>query len=64
MSAVVVDVATASGAHDDVHITVPRTGAELGPQLWDEMLNGATVPRRSLPPTDARGASTPNEETS
>ena len=64
VSAVVVDVATASGAHDDVHITVPRSGAELGPHLWDEMLNGATVPRRSLTTTDpgARGASTPNEE--
>ncbi|WP_147572810.1 PP2C family protein-serine/threonine phosphatase [Cellulomonas massiliensis] len=43
VSAVVVDVATA-GARDDVHITVPR-GGELTPHLWDEMLNGATVPR-------------------
>ena len=46
VSAVVVDVATATGAHDDVHITVPRTGAALGPHVWDEMLNGVTVPRR------------------
>jgi PPM family protein phosphatase len=45
VSAVVVDVATSSGAHDDVHITVPRAGSQLGPQLWDEMLHGATVPR-------------------
>ena len=47
VSAVVVDVATSAGAHDDVHITVPRTGAELGPYVWDEMLNGVTVPRRA-----------------
>jgi PPM family protein phosphatase len=45
VSAVVVDVATSSGAVDDVHITVPRVGSQLGPQLWDEMLHGATVPR-------------------
>lgn len=45
VSAVVVDVATSTGAHDDMHITVPRLGSQLGPHLWDEMLNGATVPR-------------------
>ncbi|MBT0994750.1 serine/threonine-protein phosphatase [Cellulomonas sp. DKR-3] len=45
VSAVVVDVATSAGAVDDVHITVPRAGSQLGPQLWDEMLHGATVPR-------------------
>ncbi|MEN0129957.1 MAG: protein phosphatase 2C domain-containing protein [Brevundimonas sp.] len=45
VSAVVVDVATAAGALDDVHITVPRIGAELGVHQWDEMLHGATVPR-------------------
>ncbi len=53
VSAVVVDVATAAGALDDVHITVPRVGSELGPNLWDEMLHGATVPR--IPPRAAGG---------
>jgi PPM family protein phosphatase len=54
VSVVVVDVATTDGAHDDAHITVPRFGADLGPHLWDEMLNGATVPRarRPEPPAD------------
>lgn len=64
VSVVVVDVATSAGAHDDVHITVPRVGAELGAHQWDEMLNGATVPRPARPrgpvfpvttPTPARG---------
>ncbi|GIG19937.1 hypothetical protein Cch01nite_06610 [Cellulomonas chitinilytica] len=64
VSVVVVDVATSAGAHDDVHITVPRPGAELGVHQWDEMLNGATVPRPARPrgpvfpvttPTPARG---------
>ena len=45
VSAVVVDIATAAGTTDDVYITVPRGGADLGPHQWDEMLNGATVPR-------------------
>nr|WP_315096755.1 protein phosphatase 2C domain-containing protein [uncultured Cellulomonas sp.] len=72
VSVVVVDVATASGAHDDVHITVPRTGAELGPHVWDEMLNGVTVPRRGrtvteptprvAPEPGLSGASTTHEE--
>lgn len=53
VSAVVVDVATSAGALDDVHITVPRAGAHLGPHLWDEMLHGATVPRSARP--SARG---------
>ncbi|AEE46469.1 PP2C family protein-serine/threonine phosphatase [Cellulomonas fimi] len=53
VSAVVVDVATTGGAHDDVHITVPRLGADLGPHLWDEMLNGATVPRSPARPSPA-----------
>jgi protein phosphatase len=54
VSVVVVDVATTAGANDDAHITVPRLGADLGPHLWDEMLNGATVPRarRTEPPAD------------
>ena len=54
VSVVVVDVATTVGANDDAHITVPRVGADLGPHLWDEMLNGATVPRvrRADPPAD------------
>lgn len=63
VSAVVVDVATSVGALDDVHITVPRAGSQLGPHLWDEMLHGATVPRSgrtsaSTPP----GAVAPSEE--
>lgn len=46
VSVVVVDVATTSGALEDVHITVPRgDAAEPGSYAWDEMLNGATVPR-------------------
>ena len=51
VSAVVVDVATAAGALDDVHITVPRIGADLAPTQWDEMLNGATVPRSPARPS-------------
>ncbi|GCE75900.1 PP2C family protein-serine/threonine phosphatase [Cellulomonas biazotea] len=58
VSAVVVDVATAGGAHDDVHITVPRLGADLGPHLWDEMLNGATVPRSPARPSSPDPATT------
>ena len=63
VSAVVVDVATSVGALDDVHITVPRAGSQLGPHLWDEMLHGATVPRSgrssaSTPP----GVAAPSEE--
>jgi len=57
VSAVVVDVATVAGAHEDVHITVPRVDADRGPHMWDEMLNGATVPRWSRP-----AASTPVQE--
>ena len=47
VSVVVVDVATAGGAQD-VSITIPRADAGLGPTQWDEMLDGATVPRRVL----------------
>lgn len=43
VSTVVVDVATADAG--DTHMTVPRAGAGLGPGAWDEMLDGATVPR-------------------
>jgi len=45
VSAVVVDVATAT-APEQSHATAPRSAPDLGPHLWDEMLNGATVPRR------------------
>ncbi|MBO0899996.1 serine/threonine-protein phosphatase [Cellulomonas sp. zg-ZUI222] len=45
VSAVVVDVATAT-APEQTHATAPRSAPDLGPHLWDEMLNGATVPRR------------------
>ncbi|GEL94738.1 PP2C family protein-serine/threonine phosphatase [Cellulomonas composti] len=55
VSAVVVDVATSLGALDDVHITVPRAGSELGPHLWDEMLHGATVPRAGWTRNSATG---------
>ncbi|GEL99609.1 PP2C family protein-serine/threonine phosphatase [Cellulomonas terrae] len=63
VSAVVVDVATSAGAHDDVHITVPRTGAELGPYVWDEMLNGVTVPRRTRTATRPIPRVTPGSST-
>lgn len=43
VSTVVVDVATSGGG--DVHMTMPRAGAGLGAGAWDEMLDGATVPR-------------------
>jgi serine/threonine protein phosphatase PrpC len=62
VSAVVVDVATSAGAHEDVHITVPRVDSDLGPHQWDEMLNGATVPRFYAPGSSPSGARTPNEE--
>lgn len=62
VSAVVVDVATAAGAHDDVHITVPRVETDRGPHLWDEMLNGATVPRFYAPGSSPSGTSRLNEE--
>ena len=57
VSAVVVDVATSAGAHEDVHVTVPRVAADLGPHLWDEMLNGATVPRFYAPGSSPSGSS-------
>jgi PPM family protein phosphatase len=60
VSAVVVDVATASGALDDVHITVPRIGAELGVHQWDEMLHGATIPRLRSSTAAAPTASVPS----
>lgn len=43
VSTVVVDVATAHAG--DTHMTVPRAGAGLDVSAWDEMLDGATVPR-------------------
>ena len=45
VSTVVVDVATTAGGGSDVHMTMPRAGADLAPAAWDEMLDGATVPR-------------------
>ncbi|MFC0646263.1 PP2C family protein-serine/threonine phosphatase [Cellulomonas phragmiteti] len=48
VSAVVVDVAT-STAPEQTHTTLPRSAPDLGPHLWDEMLNGATVPRSAAP---------------
>ena len=45
VSAVVVDVATSSTPPEQDHTTAPRSAPDLGPHLWDEMLNGATVPR-------------------
>ena len=48
VSAVVVDVAR-TATPDQVHTTAPRSAPDLGPHLWDEMLNGATVPRASSP---------------
>ena len=64
VSAVVGDVATSVGALDDVHITVPRAGSQLGPHLWDEMLHGATVPRtrRSSASTLPPSADAPSKE--
>ncbi|WP_449385032.1 PP2C family protein-serine/threonine phosphatase [Cellulomonas soli] len=58
VSVVVVDVATTTGALEDVHITVPRTGVagEPGSFAWDEMLNGATVPRTAPRPAGLPGA--------
>ncbi|WP_372456750.1 PP2C family protein-serine/threonine phosphatase [Cellulomonas wangsupingiae] len=49
VSAVVVDVAAAA-APDRTHATAPRSAPDLGPHLWDEMLNGATVPRSAGSP--------------
>ncbi|MBO3086841.1 PP2C family protein-serine/threonine phosphatase [Cellulomonas dongxiuzhuiae] len=51
VSAVVVDVATTS-TPEQTHTTLPRSAPDLGPHLWDEMLNGATVPRRATPTPD------------
>ncbi len=48
VSVVVVDVATAPAA-EQTHATAPRSVPDLGPHLWDEMLNGATVPRTAAP---------------
>ena len=49
VSTVVVDVATTVGGQSDAHTTVPRVVGRLvpgtGPGAWDEMLDGATVPR-------------------
>lgn len=50
VSAVVVDVATASAPPEQTHTTAPRSAPDLGPHLWDEMLNGATVPRAAGTP--------------
>jgi len=63
VSAVVVDVATSTGAHEDVHITVPRVDSDRGPQQpWDEMLDGATVPRLYAPGSSPSGARQHDEE--
>ncbi|MBD7918146.1 serine/threonine-protein phosphatase [Cellulomonas sp. Sa3CUA2] len=51
VSAVVVDVATTS-TPEQTHTTLPRSAPDLGPHLWDEMLNGATVPRSAAPTPD------------
>lgn len=51
VSAVVVDVATAATPAEQTHVTAPRSAPDLGPHLWDEMLNGATVPRAAAEPT-------------
>lgn len=51
VSAVVVDVARAT-TPEPTHTTLPRSAPDLGPHLWDEMLNGATVPRSATAPTD------------
>jgi len=51
VSAVVVDVASAT-APEQTHATTPRSAPDLGPHLWDEMLNGATVPRPTVAPAD------------
>ena len=45
VSVVVVDVATTAADVEETHTTTPRSGPDLSPHLWDEMLNGATVPR-------------------
>lgn len=58
VSAVVVDVATV-GAPDQDHTTAPRSAPDLGPHLWDEMLNGATVPRATTTATDASSTRPP-----
>ena len=63
VSAVVVDVAT-TVTPEPTHTTLPRTAPDLGPHLWDEMLNGATVPRHAAalqdaPPTPVPPASSP-----
>ena len=50
VSVVVVDVATAPAPDaEQAHVTAPRSVPDLGPHLWDEMLNGATVPRTAAP---------------
>lgn len=64
VSAVVVDVAR-TATPDQVHTTTPRSAPGLGPHLWDEMLNGATVPRPpaatpAAPPSHRPPATTPD----
>lgn len=58
VSAVVVDVAT-STAPEQTHTTLPRSAPDLGPHLWDEMLNGATVPRSAASAADDPTTSVP-----
>ncbi|ADG75092.1 protein serine/threonine phosphatase [Cellulomonas flavigena DSM 20109] len=48
VSAVVVDVASTT-TPEPTPTTLPRSAPDLGPHLWDEMLNGATVPRSAVP---------------
>jgi serine/threonine protein phosphatase PrpC len=49
VSTVVVDVATTSAGASDAYTTVPRPAERSAPGTatgaWDEMLDGATVPR-------------------
>lgn len=47
VTAVVVDVLAATEEFDDEHVTVPRDRTPPG-RGWDEMLDGATVPRQTL----------------
>ncbi|WP_136519652.1 MULTISPECIES: PP2C family protein-serine/threonine phosphatase [Cellulomonas] len=63
VSAVVVDVAATVTAADDVQATAPRPAPDAEPFLWDEMLNGATLPRAPRLPAatpDDRPAAPPS----
>ncbi len=45
VSAVVVDVAATVTSADDLQVTAPRPALGVDPAGWDEMLDGATLPR-------------------